>query len=335
MSIATGALYPPRKPQVATIVRVRDGQVSRRTLTADGAGRLSLELDGDEYEVGISSGPVLALSGYRLDGAAWATAPGTLQIRVRFWNKGAAPSRPATLRWLSPNPGVELAPATSALPAIGPGQSAELPLSITVKDVSRALVKILAVQGDVKLPLDIRLFPPAAPFADFRIADGQPVRLYQHAVQKTVITLGDGNGDGRASPGERIAILIPEDDAYRAAELFTNDACVDNTLRAFDDWSDYDQVGASAKYSLPQPHAVLFRGGGTGRHPGDLNSRETHQVIRLVRQQHARQHVNHVPLRTVGLDQRQRVFGRSAHVIVVAPVIERAQSIVHAGIVGK
>jgi hypothetical protein len=44
---------------------------------------------------------------------------------------------------------------------------------------------------------------------------------------------------------------LPEDDVYRAAELFTNDACVDNTLRAFDDWSDYDHVGASAKYSLP------------------------------------------------------------------------------------
>jgi Putative esterase len=251
VSISTDKLYPPRKPQVATIVRLRDGQVRRQTLTADAAGRLNFELDGDEYEVGISSGPVLALSGYRLDGAAWATAPGTLQVRARFWNKGAAPSRPATLRWLSPNPGVELAPVTSALPPIPPGQSVELPVAVTVKDASRALVKIVAVQGDVKLSLDILLFPPAAPFADFRIADGQPARLYQHAVQKMDVTLGDGNGDGRASPGERIAILIPENDAYRAAELFTNDACVDNTLRAFDDWSDYDHVGASAKYSLP------------------------------------------------------------------------------------
>ena len=47
------------------------------------------------------------------------------------------------------------------------------------------------------------------------------------------------------------AIPLSEDDVYRVAELFTNDACVDNTLRAFDDWSGYDQVGASAKYSLP------------------------------------------------------------------------------------
>lgn len=37
---------------------------------------------------------------------------------------------------------------------------------------------------------------------------------------------------------------------YRAAELFTNDACVD-AVRASDDWSSYDYVGASAKYSLP------------------------------------------------------------------------------------
>jgi len=124
-------------------------------------------------------------------------------------------------------------------------------VAVTVREASRALVRIVAVQGDIKLPLDIRLFPPAASFADYRIADGQALRLYQHAVQKMDVTLGDGNGDGRASPGERIAILIPENDAYRAAELFTNDACVDNTLRAFDDWSDYDHVGAAAKYSLP------------------------------------------------------------------------------------
>ena len=57
------------------IVVLRDGQVRRQTLTADASGRLNLELDGDDYEVGISSGPVLAPSGYRLDGAApWPAA---------------------------------------------------------------------------------------------------------------------------------------------------------------------------------------------------------------------------------------------------------------------
>jgi hypothetical protein len=75
--------------------------------------------------------------------------------------------------------------------------------------------------------------------------------VFQHAIDKTQVTIGAGNGDGKANPGERIALLIPEDDAYRAAELFTNDSCVDNTVRLSDVWGDYDHVGASAKYSLP------------------------------------------------------------------------------------
>ena len=109
----------------------------------------------------------------------------------------------------------------------------------------------MGVQGDTRMPVEIPLFPPAKPFLDFRIVDGQSVKVYQHATQKVDLTLGDGNSDGKANPGERIAILLPEDDVYRVAEIFTNDACVDDTLRAFDDWSDYDHVGASAKYSLP------------------------------------------------------------------------------------
>jgi hypothetical protein len=140
---------------------------------------------------------------------------------------------------------------SSELPAIAPGQSTEIGITVTVRDPKRAIVKVVAVQGDARMPVEIPLFPPAKPFADFRIVDGQQVRIFQHATEKVQLTLGDGNGDGKANAGERIAILLPEDDVYRAAELFTNDACVDNTLRAFDDWSKYDNVGASAKYSLP------------------------------------------------------------------------------------
>ena len=251
LSIETDKLYPPRKPQTVTIVRLRDGNVRRQTLTAGADGRLSLDLNGEAYEVGISSGPVLALSGYQLDGVAWATAGVPVHTRLRIWNKGAASSKPGTLRWLSPNPGVDLAPMSSDLPAIAPGQSTEVALTVTARDPKRAIVKIVGVQGDARLPLEIPLFPPAQPFTDFRIADGQQVRIFQHATEKAQVTLGDGNADGKANAGERIAILLPEDDVYRVAELFTNDACVDNTLRAFDDWSDYDHVGASAKYSLP------------------------------------------------------------------------------------
>ena len=88
--------------------------------------------------------------------------------------------------------------------------------------------------------------------------------------------LGQGNGDGEANPGEKLAVLVPDGDAWRAAELFTNDECVDLRERVSDVWSDYDHVGASAKYSLAmiQPgcsagHVVRMLGRVQWPHPPD------------------------------------------------------------------
>jgi hypothetical protein len=64
------------------------------------------------------------------------------------------------------------------------------------------------------------------------------------------MTFGEGNRDGHAAPGENFAVLIPDGDALRAAELYTTDSCVDNSLRGSDSWNDYDRAGASVRYSL-------------------------------------------------------------------------------------
>ena len=66
--------------------------------------------------------------------------------------------------------------------------------------------------------------------------------------------MGEGNGDGHAAPGETFAVLIPDGGSLRASGVFTNDACVENTMRGSDSWNDYDHSGASAKYSLPSIH---------------------------------------------------------------------------------
>ena len=46
-------------------------------------------------------------------------------------------------------------------------------------------------------------------------------------------------------------MLLPDGERLRAAELFTNDACVDTTMRAYDSWTEYDHAGVPAVYSLP------------------------------------------------------------------------------------
>jgi len=248
--IASGRLYPPRSPQVVTYIRLRDGRVRRATPAADAEGRLQFALDGEEYEVGVGSAPALTLAGAAVEGAAWATAGRPVRLRVRFYNKGGAASGSVTFRWESPNPGVQLDTASATLPGLAPGQPVERPLVFAVKDEAREIVKLFAVNRETRLPLEVALFPPAAGAPNFQIADGRAFSVFQHAVERADLILGQGNGDGRANPGETFAILLPDGDGYRAAELFTNDSCVDNSTRVSDSWSSYDHVGASAKYSL-------------------------------------------------------------------------------------
>jgi pimeloyl-ACP methyl ester carboxylesterase len=254
LSIGSPPIYPPGVALTVTYIRLLDSQVRRTQQRADSRGRLTFDLSGDAYEVAVSTGPLLAVSGYDIADASWATAGQPVNLKVRFWNKGGAPVGTSLVRWESPNPGVKFATAQGRLYALAPGESAMLPVTFTVDDRDRAIVKIFAVSGTSRLPIEVPLFPPAEAARDFQIADGRTVTVYRHATQKVSERFGEGSGDGHAAPGETFAVLLPEGGALRAAELFSNDACVDNVLRGSDSWTEYDHSGASAKYSLPSIH---------------------------------------------------------------------------------
>ena len=274
LSIASARIYLPGSPHSVTYIRLRDGNVRKAVQKADAQGRLSFELDGDAYEVGISDGPLLAVAGYEVADEAWATAGKPVHLRVKFWNMGVAPSAAMTVQWESASPGVTFEFLASRLFALKPGESQVVPVTLTVADETRPMVRIFAVEGAVapavgmpvhraaarggpaadtrnRMPLDVTLYPPAESTLDFHIADGRAFKVYQHGVQITEVTFGEGNRDGHAAPGESFAVLLPEGEALRAAELFTNDACVDDTPRGDDSWNDYDHAGASVRYSLP------------------------------------------------------------------------------------
>ena len=250
LSIGSPPIYPPGVALTVTYIRLADGKVRRAEQRADARGRLTFDLSGDAYEVAVSNGPLLAVSGYAVSDANWATAGQPVNLKVRFLNKGGAATGTSLIRWESPNPGVKFATPQGRLYALQAGESANLPVTFTVDDPARAIARIVAVSGASRLPIDVPLFPPAEPAKDFQIADGRTVTVYRHATQTASERFGEGNGDGHAAPGETFAVLLPDGAALRAAELFTNDACVDNILRASDSWTEYDRSGASAKYSL-------------------------------------------------------------------------------------
>jgi Putative esterase len=251
LSITTDRLYPPRSFQTVTIVRLRDGKVRRAPSRVDAEGKLTIELDGEDQEVGVSGAGVLALTSYRVENEPWATVRRPVKIRARFLNKGAGPLPAQTVRWETSNPSVAVLEPEAKLPALAPGASAEAPLAFTVFDESREIARVFAVAGGQRMPLDIAVYPPIEVVTGFRVADGKSLRVYQHATELQDLELGKGNGDGQANPGETIAILLPDGEGYRAAELFTDDPCIDNSARESDTWQAYDYVGASVKYSLP------------------------------------------------------------------------------------
>jgi hypothetical protein len=243
--------YGPNTTHSVTYIHLADGKVRRAVQKADGQGRLSFDLDGDDYEVGISTEPAIAVSGFDVSDAAWATAGQPVTVRVKFWNVGASRSSTLPIKWESPDGRVKFDNASGRLFGLGPGESVSLPVTFMFDGAGPAWARIVAVEGANPMPLDVPLFPKAEPETKFLIDDGRALEAFQHGSQKADVTLGEGNGDGFAAPGESFAILLPDGDSYRVAELFTNDPCVDNTVREADDWGG----GVSVNYSVPRIRA--------------------------------------------------------------------------------
>jgi hypothetical protein len=103
---------------------------------------------------------------------------------------------------------------------------------------------------------------------DFQIADGKIFTVAKGGTNIETVSLGRGNGDGIPNPGESIVILVKENDKYWRTELTGSDKFINPNginSRISDSWTDFDHVGASAKYSVPlissdcpQNHAVDF-----------------------------------------------------------------------------
>jgi hypothetical protein len=260
LSITSPALAPPGGLRTVTYLRLKDGKVRRAAQKADAQGRFTFELDGDAWEVGIGALPIVTVSGFALAEAPWASAGAPVKLDIRFCNKGAARFASGDVRFESPNADVTLQPATARLFGLAPGETASLPLSVTVTDTARTVVRIFALLGNLRMPLDVPLYPPAEPAPVFQIADGLSAEVWQHGTEHEEQAFGSGNGDGHAAAGETFAILIPDGEYLRAAELFSADPCVDEIMRGADSWDKYDRSGASVRYSLDSVRAGCVPG---------------------------------------------------------------------------
>jgi hypothetical protein len=198
-----------------TYIRLADRKTRSVLQVADAQGSLTFELDGSDYEVGIGAEPVLALSGYEVIDAAWASAGSPVKVRLLFCNKGAARLTTTLLKWTTPTTGVRFTEPGGRIPGLSPGESAWVPLSFTAATALAGSVKIQAAGLEIEIPV----YPLAAAAEKFRIQD-------------------EGDRDGNASPGEAFSLSLPDG----RAELITNDPCVDTSVRIVEEGTRYTQA---------------------------------------------------------------------------------------------
>lgn len=263
VDITTDATYKANAEYHIKDVNLRTKAVRNERQRADGLGRLHIQLDGDLHEVGIieSKSPVLTLARFAIEKANWAAAGMPVEMRVYLLNKGTASARNIRATLISPNPSVKITMAQSKILQLGAGeiQGGSLPFRFEVEnpeqDIAKFELQLKDQAGRVwNIPFDVRVFPQVQKLENAQIADGRRFRVQVGGNQIEEKLLGIGNGDGEANPGESLVALIKDQGEFRLASLFSNDPFVNPSglnLRFSDDWGNYDNVGGSAKSSMP------------------------------------------------------------------------------------
>ena len=123
-----------------------------------------------------------------------------------------------------------------SLSRLAAGESAEVAeeLLVELDGAGREMLRLLINLDGVDVPLDVPVFPKADPIADYVIADGTKLPVWERAVQRSESVLGTGNGDGKAQPGEMIVIAARDGNAVRPVEVFSSDPCLDTSKRVSD-----------------------------------------------------------------------------------------------------
>src|SRR5437016_1750841 len=133
----------------------------------------------DRRTPGFTSLQNVSKSGFRCSVREWVpSGPVLPKVKLTIMtDRLYPPGSVQTVRWETSNPSVGIPEPAAKLPALAPGASAEATLTLNVFDESREIVRMFAMAGGQKLPIDIPLFPPAEISKDFRVADSKPFRI--------------------------------------------------------------------------------------------------------------------------------------------------------------
>ncbi len=281
VSITTAPIY--EKNQVYRIVDMDpgSGKSAQTNIQSDSTGRLKIHLNGGLHEIGISAdeaSPNICVASFDIVNMGWATHKKEVSVSVKLLNKGAKQARGVKAELLSTRNSASIVQDECGYGDILSGETGDSQNSFAFFveadsiEVERFEVRISDESGlQWRDFIDIPLRTDGPEIKDYEIADGRVCTVMEAGDDTVSVFLGAGNGDGVANPGESIVILVRDHGALRRAFLYSSDQFINPAginIRESDNWSTYDHVGGSAKYSVPvissdcpenQHHCIFYR----------------------------------------------------------------------------
>lgn len=237
---------------------------SQRTIRSDSSGRLKISINGGLHEIGINKSgdkPNICLASFKVENMQWATHKKDVSISIKLLNKGGIKGENVKAKLIATKNNVDVIKSESQFGNIDVNEihSARNLFIFNMHTDSIEIEKFKMVIQDADMNewtdfLEIPIKRDLPEIKDFEIADGKTYIVAKSGAEADTLFLGAGNGDGVANPGESIVILVRDHDKYRRTNLFFTDKYLNPSginLRKSDNWSSYDHVGGSVKYSVP------------------------------------------------------------------------------------
>jgi len=278
LSITTPALYEKNQEYVINDVENNGFKSLSKMVRSDNSGRLVIPLNGSMHEIGINKKDDKAnicIAAVDIENMSWATNGKDVSLSIKILNKGMSMAKKIVAKLSATRKSANIIKGQSEFGSIGVNEikTCQTPFSFRVQADSIEIAKFKLTLKDehnnewvdfFELPLKKNL--PG--IKDFEIADGKIFTVAKGGVDSETILLGRGNADGIANPGESIVLLVKDQNKYRRTTLFSSDQFINPfgiNVRQSDDWTDFDHVGASAKYNVsligsncPENHNIDF-----------------------------------------------------------------------------
>lgn len=278
LSIATPALYEKNQWYIVNDVDIKTLKVSRKAIRADSAGRIKIVVNGNVHEIGINKKtdqPNVCIAAVDIKNMEWAVAGKEVAVAIQLLNKGLSTGKNVTVKLSATNDAGRVLKSESGFGSIGVNEIATGQQQFTFVETAEGIdvekFKLTIRDKDKNeweefFEIPVKKDVPA--INDFEIADGRIFTVAKAGTDSETITLGTGNGDGIANPGESIVVLVKALGKYRRTYLASADKYINPSginTRMSDNWASFDNVGSSAKYSVPlisgncpENHAVNF-----------------------------------------------------------------------------